>query len=85
MFVSKSEVEPIRDLLTPLGITFTFVVVSNKSNNRLLRPNPNPNDRPPKQNVTAGTCMCTEVNHPRFTEFILESHCCIQVSVSKTA
>lgn len=73
------------DLLSPLSITFTFVVVTNNSNSRLLlRPNPNPNDRPTKQNVAPGKCLCTEVNRPRFTEFILESRCCIQVSVLKT-
>lgn len=81
VFVHRTEVEAIRELFVPQGITFTYIVVTNKSNNRMLKLAPNPADKPPRQNVTAGTIMLNEVNNPRFCEFILESHRCIQVSV----
>ncbi|CAD5206022.1 unnamed protein product [Bursaphelenchus okinawaensis] len=58
----------------------TFLVAVTRSNNRIFRiaRETNPNDRPPQQNVRAGTAYYNAMTHPRFTEFILQSHRSIQ-------
>lgn len=79
--IKKLESEAFEKAMRELNLKFPFcfMVVVQKSLNRMFRPQINPSDRAPQQNVRAGAVIVNELTHPGRTEFLMQSHKSIQV------
>ncbi|TKR77839.1 hypothetical protein L596_018741 [Steinernema carpocapsae] len=64
------------------GITpkVTMIACQKMHNMRLMPAKINPRDRAPDQNLKPGAVVDSNVTHPKFNEFYLNSHVCLQGS-----
>ncbi|KAL6743465.1 hypothetical protein Aduo_016501 [Ancylostoma duodenale] len=81
--VLTHEIPLLRGALTTLGaknVKITFIVAQKEHNVRLMLERIDRSRRPTEQNIPPGVVVDTELTHPSFKEFYLNSHITLQGS-----
>ncbi|CAD5213881.1 unnamed protein product [Bursaphelenchus okinawaensis] len=80
--ILSHEVEQLKEVLHKINpaITFTFIVAADQSGFKMykLANQIRDSDKAYLKNLSGGTMMSVEFMHPRFTQFVLQSHKVIQ-------